>query len=87
MPETMMEEGPEESADQLGTAAALLFHRGETEIVELLVQVEKVDYDWLENDLGRDWHQAHLRVDVSLFDSFTDDACEKIREAFASRRC
>jgi hypothetical protein len=67
--------------DQLGTAAALLFHRGETDIVELLVQVDAVDYDYEGKDWGQEQYGARLRVDVSLVDSFTEEVRGKIREA------
>lgn len=81
MPEQATKEAFEERDGQLGTAAALLFHRGETDIVELLVQVEAVDYV----HQGGDWDYAeyavHLRVDVALFDSLPDEVREKIRTA------
>jgi hypothetical protein len=82
MPEETTEEAPAERGDTLGTAVAILFHRGETEIVELLVAVEDYNCRWLYDDGGRDYYDASLLVDISVLDSFTPEVCEKIQETW-----
>jgi hypothetical protein len=77
--------GPDASQDQaealLGTAVGLLYQQGEVDIVELLLAVEKISYQWIEEDWGRHHFRADLYVDLALLEAFTDEVQDKIREA------
>ena len=46
----------------LGTAVALLHQQGEVALVELLIDVEHVTYDWQGEDWGQPQYRANFHV-------------------------
>lgn len=66
---------------ELGAAARLLHHRGHTDAVMLLLEVQDVDCQWAYDDWSINYYTYFMQVDLAFIDLLTSEIEEQIKEA------